>query len=432
MNGLARRQRTVLPSITRKWSVFRGLPPRLAEEIAVFLLPVVIDSPACLQRLLLVYPIQHLGFVVHVRPEWVEENFLAKLLQRYKKFKFDVILQGYERSCKVYVQLVQNLSRIPQVEALGMNRLILLESLSSVAVELEHSRNKFHMLCIMLNKGGITEKVQDEAAKAVARIIQNDSALLALECSRSGLKMNGTVLDESRLLDAVLVTRSLCYLRLREVSMDTEGAIALSKVLRTQQTIMLLDLGENPLGDAGVIAIAGSLHTNQTVKALHLPAVGMSATGGMALVEMAKANPILDTLFVKDDDLGAECGRGFASVLVRNTNLRRLVCDYCGFDREGCKAFIKAVRKNRVLKVLCLNYNGITHEDKAALIQAARVAGTLKLLEVEDRNEIEPVRCQQQAGVVGNYVPNNIVWDYARYRAEKLGHNCCRSTKCLH
>ena len=269
----------------------------------------------------------------------------------------------------------------------------------------EESKNAAHLCRLKFHiSPAISKRNGSRLAQAVARLIQHDKALLYLDTSDSGIDFSLSSLVESKFLDALKLSNSLCYLRIRGVGMDADGAMLLSRTMASQRTVELLDISQNPVGNKGVCALAECLKRNTTLRFLILCSCDVSEHGACALANALEVNTRLDLLFLKDDDLGAPSGQAFAAMLKVNKTLRRLHLDYCDLKPEGCRPFVEALSKNRTLKHLGLVHSGIGYHDRMKLIEVAKNGRTLEILYVEDRNELSKVvQSQPRYTLLGSF-----------------------------
>ena len=388
------------------------IPLSVAREISLFLLPFQVEKVSELEQLLRAYPLVYLSVALHSYNNKEDAAAMARMLRRATNTVFDLTLYG--RSRVLDIKLAAEMLRAENVESVSIQHLNLpTENVFRLLPHLIHSRNAAHTLQFVFDKNLCPGLVRAGVALFAAHLLENDASLLHLDLTRSGVALPGTTLLRCKFLESLQSAKSLCYLRLRDVGLDTYGAILLGKVLARQNTVELLDVSENILRDEGAKAIADSLRYNTRLKCVILSLVAMTGHGGCELAEALCVNVTLERLYLKDDSLGAGCGQAFASMLIVNTTLQRLYLDYCDFGPEGCKPFVDAIQSNRTLRHLRLNYNGIAVKDKERLCAEAQIGGVLEVLELADKNELgtrKPLAKYSQDGAQHSFATN-----YARH-----------------
>ena len=367
-------------------AAFRTLPVHLARKISFFLNPFQLSHTSTLLELLAEYPLPYLSVGLTVPKTRKELDAFATIVSDGARVVLDVTLYGLRGEFALPFACL--LLRSTVVE--GFTVVDANASLRTVELLSDHvagSRNSSHFFHLSFSKEELAaEDAANNGAKAIAKIVRDDSRLCCLDLKCSGLKFPCQVVHDCGLLAALSATTSLCYLQLANAGLDPEGAVLLADVLQANSSIEYVHLGENYLGDKGVLALAKVLESNTSLRALKLPLVGVTAVGGKALAKSLCRNNCLRQLHMKDDTLGPECGRAFADMLKVNSTLRFLCLDFCDLQADGCKHFVPAIAVNRTLEVLRLNFNGITVEDQFELKRQAEEGGVLSELEVCDRN----------------------------------------------
>ena len=388
-------------------SLYKSLPLNIAKHITFFLYPHRLDYTDRFRDYLAVYPLCY--FSVSLRlikaVDDCHDSFpssIEAMLNWEDCPTIDIYLESFDEST---IEFIKPFLRSQRVEAVTLCHMSLS---ATAAMELvssfEHAKNKAHLLRVMLTESSNQKNDQQEeqvsTARIVAELVARDKKLIYLWANESRLELSGGTLVKSGLLDSLKATSSLCYLFIRDVGLDSEGAVLLGSVLEEQRTIVSLDITCNEVGDRGIVAFANCLKKNTALRLLCLGSCKASSVAGCAVAEALEVNNTLDLLYMSDDDLGAASGYAFAAMLKKNSTLRRLHLDYCDLEAEGCRAFIAALAKNRSLKHLTLNCCGISEFDKTELVRVAEKHRVLEILEVAFKNELtstEEVQCQYTA-----------------------------------
>ena len=186
--------------------------------------------------------------------------------------------------------------------------------------------NKCSTLCLQGNEIG------DIGGAAIARALQNNTTMtsLRIENNKLGevagnafartLRTNSTAFKELNLLANPLgssgvspIFLSLASNRarvmnvaLRRCDIDCSGIIVLADALRSNETIISLDLQSNLIGDDGAAALASSLkHDNRTLRILDVRD-NLISTGMYALEDMIQTNRSIRLLQIEGNDFAGD------------------------------------------------------------------------------------------------------------------------------
>ena len=367
-------------------SIFLTLPESVAKHVCFFLHPYDLNSLEELVELLLCFPTPYLSATLHAIDQEARLDLLETVLSREYCPVLDISFYCKQNGWRT--DFVKLLLRSSKVEAFAMKYDWMdAEVACELLDHLEKSTNKAHSFHFKFKESlrpGFGERF-------VGEVVARDSVVLFLDVRHTGIKLTETALRECGLTRSLQSTPSLCYLTLRGVGLDTNGAVSLFRALARQHTVELLNVSENPIGDGAAYQLAKYLKQQDTLRFLMVCSVGVTAEGGCAIAKALEVNKTLDLLSMKDDNLGPASGTAFASMLKVNKTLRRLYLDYCDLGGEGCRDFIEAVSINKWLKHLKLNHNGIKVDDKLALLRIAKQRRVLEVLEVEDKNELSEI-----------------------------------------
>ena len=106
---------------------------------------------------------------------------------------------------------------------------------------------------------------------------------------------------ESEEVIATAIAEALTFrssLRLVHNKIDEDRVRTLAKVLKTNDTLHILDLDMNTIGAEGAIAIAEALKINSSLQELRLVNNYIHLSGAKALAEALKTNSTLQTLYI--------------------------------------------------------------------------------------------------------------------------------------
>ena len=369
---------------------FRSLPLTLAKRVSLFLQPFQVDGLEGLVELIGAYPLSYLSVSVFLKstqgvPQLLFAPQLLRLLRAEVGFRLDVTLKGDFRK-----DVVDIFFGASAVEALAVTVSSLsLERAERLVNNLGSARNTASFVRIAVAEDIGDREDLSAIASRVADMVAVGHSLMSLDLKNGNFRLGYQRFVSCGLVQALQRTQSLCYLRLRNTGLDAKGVVLLSTVMATQNTIELLDVGENQIGNKGVIALAKCLESNNTLRVLFFGTVGATTEGGIHLANSLRRNSRLQVLIMKDDSLGPQSGKTFASMLKLNSSLSCLVLDYCDLGSRGCRSFLSSIQLNRTLKVLRLNYNGATLQDRVDFVHEAQGNGVIERIELADLNILE-------------------------------------------
>ena len=105
-----------------------------------------------------------------------------------------------------------------------------------------------------------------------------------------------------------------------------KGAIAFAEMLKTNHTLVDLDLSQCNIDSDGACQLAISLHTNDTLQNLYLQYNNIGINGASSFAEMLTKNRSLKLLDLHGDSIGGKLGSEILiESLQQNRTLERLV-----------------------------------------------------------------------------------------------------------
>eukprot|EP01080_Neovahlkampfia_damariscottae_P011337 gene11337-4505_t len=133
-----------------------------------------------------------------------------------------------------------------------------------------------------------------------------------------------------------------------------KGAIILSSMLKTNQTITTLYLSNNSIGDNGAIAIADAIKENPRIVNLYLDGNSIGDTGAIAIISLLHTNQKIHTLSLHSNHLGESSALAVAEALKINSNLSTLYLSNNFISNKGAIAIANSLKENSTLLTLYL------------------------------------------------------------------------------
>ena len=103
-----------------------------------------------------------------------------------------------------------------------------------------------------------------------------------------------------------------------------QNTISLASVLRTNHTLVHLNLGQCDIDSDGACQLVSALCTNDTLQELGLSGNPVGVEGATALSEMLLKNKSLKELSIRDDSIGEEGTQKLIDSLTHNTTVEKL------------------------------------------------------------------------------------------------------------
>jgi Ran GTPase-activating protein (RanGAP) involved in mRNA processing and transport len=139
------------------------------------------------------------------------------------------------------------------------------------------------------------------------------------------------------------------------------GADAIAGSLKSNSSVIELDLAGNSIGPEGTLSIAEMLKVNRFLKTVRLDRNGIGVEGAQYIGDALRVNSSLSSLFLGDNHLYVGGSRYIAEALKFNRSLLHL--SLCGsmIGNEGVNCFAEALKFNASLQKLDISANNIVN-----------------------------------------------------------------------
>ncbi len=144
--------------------------------------------------------------------------------------------------------------------------------------------------------------------------------------------MNSTILKISLGYNGI---RKLC---LSWCHLGNEGALVIAEMLKSNSTLLVINLKGNAIEDDGALAIAEVLKLNSTLQKIDLKYNWIRVKGGLAIAEAMEFNSSLEEIFLMSNRIGKENFQLIKRALEgcinrRKQNARLWICSFVGHWR---------------------------------------------------------------------------------------------------
>ena len=225
--------------------------------------------------------------------------------------------------------------------------------------------------------------------------ISDDEAIIFGECLKTNTTMielnlpwnNITCKGANAIAEALMVNNRLQKLDISsscEKKISDDGAIAFSECLKTNTTLMELDLSRNNITHKGANAIAEALMINNTLQKLNISFTRIFVDGTMVFSEHLKTITTLVELDMSHNGITHKGGSAIAEALIVNSTLQKLNILDNRLSDVGAIAFSECLKTNRTLIELDLSNNDITCKGANVIAEALVVNNRLRKLNVSN------------------------------------------------
>ncbi|XP_071972909.1 leucine-rich repeat-containing protein 74A isoform X2 [Engystomops pustulosus] len=226
------------------------------------------------------------------------------------------------------------------------------------------------------------EDVYKQACNEVG-VVPTSYFIRHMSQTRMNLKHHGLGPRGAHALAVALKTNtSIIHLNLEDNWIEAVGLIHLVQVLRENNTIQELDLTNNHLGVKGSDVLSRILMDNLSLSSLTLAHNGFNDLSAKHLAEAMFTNFRVTKLDLSHNEFCEKGGEYLGQMLAANEGLQELNLSWNHIRMKGAIALSAGLRVNGMLKFLDLSYNGFGNEGALALGEALRMNSSLLHLNI--------------------------------------------------
>ena len=250
-----------------------------------------------------------------------------------------------------------------------------LQSMQAFASMLQQNRS---LTEVDISECFINEVYDADCICCLVRVLHTNTTLRVLDLGSNPIQKEGA------LAMAVMLkfNTALTNLNMSLNSVDDEGAQAIAEMLKHNSTLRVLDLSQNSIGEEGAIAMAEMLRCNTTLTVLD---VHLNTIGERGAIAVAKVLGHNTTLTVLDMSGNPVCEWGvitMAEMLRQNTTLTELHMSQTSIGVEGARAMAEMLEYNTTLTVLNISENTVGIEGALAMAEIFKLNATLTALDI--------------------------------------------------
>lgn len=231
------------------------------------------------------------------------------------------------------------------------------------------------------NKAGLLfASEEDNVLKhgiSLHRAIRSNIIIRDLDLSYNGMSSNAGAL----LFDAMVDNFTIRRLNVRGNAFDDDVASMLSDLLRLNDILTYIDLGDNKLGFNCCFSIAEGIEVNRACKTLCIDNNELGNAGTATMEAFCRAlmmNHCLRTLVMDRNKLAADWGIALSDTLARNNTLVRVSLRDNRFDAKSGRALANAYAHAPFLMELGLSADEVGDEVWSKLISISNTKRSLE------------------------------------------------------
>lgn len=210
-------------------------------------------------------------------------------------------------------------------------------------------------------------RVTDAAAAAIATALSSGfSAVTELDLGGCRIETEGAI----ALARMLAVNPSLRSFGFANNYAKDEGVEAIGAALAANPWLEHLDLSSNAFGGNGTIAIANAIEGGTPLHELDLSGNAIGDEGIVPLANAMTLNHVVAVLNLRETQVGLKGAEAIGKMLVRNLALVHLDLSKNNIRDDGAAAMADGIRGNSVLSWLDLGSNKIGEEGAMAVAEA--------------------------------------------------------------
>ncbi|CAH1401982.1 unnamed protein product [Nezara viridula] len=190
------------------------------------------------------------------------------------------------------------------------------------------------------------------------------------------------------LVAGLKLNTTLKELYLGENYLGSSDGLQLAGLLKCNTTLQLLDLSNNGLEDSGVAHICDSLCEQSKPAGLGILVLWNNKLGPASAYHVAKAlrgNDTLEVLNIGQNDIGDQFLRDIQDSLIENRNLLRLGIQSTNISGEGALTLAHVLTKNSTLQRIDVRDNNIEVSGVAAFAEALKQNTSVTQIDLDDQ-----------------------------------------------
>ena len=207
--------------------------------------------------------------------------------------------------------------------------------------------------------------ISDDGAVAISKCLKNNNTLQELNMLHNEVCYNGII----NIGKALEMNRKLQVFNISANNISDDGAIAISEYLKYSNSLKELNMSHNKVSDNGIINIGKALQMNATLQTLDISHNNLSDNGVLTFSDYLKEENTLHQLRISWNDIDLDL----------NSNVTSLNMCKKRFGNTGAFLVSKFFYKTNILK-LDISYNNISDDGAVAISKCLKNNNTLQEL----------------------------------------------------
>jgi Ran GTPase-activating protein (RanGAP) involved in mRNA processing and transport len=177
-------------------------------------------------------------------------------------------------------------------------------------------------------------------------IMAKMSRLRKINISRNYLDTKGFAIIANILVNG---PSSLTDLNLRNCGGNAKAIEKLMEALKSNKTLINLDLNQNDIGTEGAEYLADALSVNKKLKQLNISECNIGSDGSISIFKNLTNNNTIEILNISDNNIGDSGSEAIGNFLKSNVTLKHLDVQENRITTEGVSLISKGLTKNKTL-----------------------------------------------------------------------------------
>lgn len=246
------------------------------------------------------------------------------------------------------------------------------------AVRASNLKHALKQSCCIRELSLVKNHLSQEDQNLLFKAIRTNLSLVKLD-----LRMTCINNDAAAYLGVSLRSNStLRLLNIASTGLSEVGCVKLAAGLVCNRTLSELDIGFNDIRDIGCKSIAETLSRANPLRKVRMRDNGITCSGARELFQSLARNSRLSFLDISSNGIGNESLRHLSEALISNRTLRELNLENCRISYDGCIGLARALRANTALRCLQLSLNPIMDRGLEALSDGLKYNHALEVLSI--------------------------------------------------
>ncbi|KAG0264022.1 hypothetical protein BGZ95_003681 [Linnemannia exigua] len=238
----------------------------------------------------------------------------------------------------------------------------------------------------VVSRLGGGEAFEERSLKKLADILKTDSTLITLDLSHTSIGEKNVVTLSKALETNSAPNSALASLALYKNPIGNDESVGPLEILKTTPTPTPLNFRSFPIRHSKAVTLSKALKINSTLTSLNLSCTSIGNYEAATLSDALKANSTLTSLDLWANSIRDGGAVALSEALKTNSTLTFLNLSNNSIGNSGAVALSRALKTNSTLTTLSLYKNSIGDNGAVALSDALKTNSTLASLNLSNNS----------------------------------------------